>query len=79
MRRGAETITKTIKPNTEGRIGVRVSDMLEAMVNKSERSGAITCKITPRLQEVVNPNGNVPVVACLKPGTIVVLCTRSLF
>lgn len=71
LKRGSETITKTITPNAEGRIGVRISDMNEAMVSKSETKGAVTCKRLPMLHQMVNPSGNLMLTASLKPGAAV--------
>lgn len=72
LKRGNETITKTIKPNEDGRIGVRISDMTDAVVSKSERNaGAATCKSSAMLKSIVNGDDNAPMVTSLKPGTVV--------
>ncbi len=71
LKRGNETITKTIQPNADGRIGVRISDMTDAIVSKTERNGAVTCKSSPKLQSLVNGGDDVPLVTSLKPGTAV--------
>ena len=69
LKRGSETITKTIKPNSEGRVGVRISDLNDAIVSKREINGAPTCATFAMIAAIVNPSGSPPVVTSLKPGT----------
>ncbi|MBI2809544.1 MAG: hypothetical protein HYX67_01755 [Candidatus Melainabacteria bacterium] len=69
LKRGNETITKTIKPNAEGRVGVRISDMNDAIVSKQEKNGAPTCQTAAMVVSILNATGAPPVVTNLKPGT----------
>ncbi|CAN5514643.1 hypothetical protein BH10CYA1_BH10CYA1_54010 [soil metagenome] len=71
LTRGDETIIKTIKPNAEGRVGVRISDMNDAIVSKQEKNGAPTCPTAVMVTSIVNASGAPPVVTSLKPGTSV--------
>lgn len=70
LKRGNETITKTIKPNAEGRVGVRISDMNDAIVGKQEKNGAPVCQTAAMMISIVNSNGAPhTVTASLRPGT----------
>lgn len=73
LKRGSETITKTIKPNAEGRVGVRISDMNDAIVGKQEKNGAPVRQTSEMVISLVNGGASSaaspPATASLKPGT----------
>lgn len=67
--RGKDYLRIPVKPNDAGQIGVRVSNMWDAVVGADEKYGAPTCKTAKEISALLNPTGAPPVVTSLKPGT----------
>ncbi|MBS1954943.1 MAG: hypothetical protein JST89_12200 [Cyanobacteria bacterium SZAS-4] len=69
LKRGDETITKTIMPNDRGQIGVRISDMNDAIVGKHEKNGAPACQTGAMVISILNANGATSGTASSKTAT----------